>query len=65
MFHVVGLDAAETPMQKTKFRRDTLLQFFDRVEPTLVAMEACPGSQWLARRIRELGHDVRIIPVSS
>ena len=62
VFHVVGLDAAGTPVQKAKFRRDTLLQFFDGAEPTLVAMEACPGSQWLARRIRELGHEVRIIP---
>jgi transposase len=25
-------------------------------------MEACPGSQWLARKIRALGHTVRIIP---
>ena len=25
-------------------------------------MEACPGSQWLARTIRSFGHAVRIIP---
>ena len=25
-------------------------------------MEACPGSQWLARKLEEMGHDVRIIP---
>lgn len=62
VFHVVGLDRAGAPIQKAKFRRDTLLQFFERAEPTLVAMEACPGSQWLARRVRALGHEVRIIP---
>ncbi len=25
-------------------------------------MEACPGSQWLARKLQALGHKVRIIP---
>ena len=25
-------------------------------------MEACPGSQWLARKLQAMGHSVRIIP---
>ncbi len=62
LFHVVGLDASGAPIQKAKLRRDTVLQFFAEADPTLVGMEACPGSQWLARKLRELGHDVRIIP---
>lgn len=62
VFHLVGLDETGAPVQKAKFRRDTLLQFFESAEPTMVAMEACPGSQWLARKIQELGHDVRILP---
>jgi transposase len=62
LFHVVGLDGSGTPLQKATFRRDTLLQLFARGEPVLVGMEACPGSQWLARRISALGHTVRIIP---
>lgn len=62
VFHLVGLSAEGAPIQKWKFRRDTLLQFFQRARRTLVGMEACPGSQWLARKLKELGHDVRIIP---
>ncbi|TNH40945.1 IS110 family transposase [Paracoccus haeundaensis] len=62
LFHVVGLDTSGAPIQKAKFRRETLLQFFARAAPTLVSMEACPGSQWLARKLKELGHEVRIIP---
>jgi len=27
-----------------------------------VGMEACPGSQWLARKLQAIGHSVRIIP---
>ncbi|WP_227538607.1 IS110 family transposase [Tritonibacter mobilis] len=62
LFYVVGLDASGAPVQKVKLRRDTILQFFARADSTLVGIEACPGSQWLARKLRELGHDVRIIP---
>lgn len=45
-----------------KFRRAALLQFFDHADPALIGMEACPGSQWLARKLQALGHTVRIIP---
>jgi len=62
LFHVVGLDVTGAPVQRASFRRDTLLQFFERATPTVVGMEACPGSQWLARKIRAFGHKVRIVP---
>lgn len=62
VFHVVGTDQAGSVVQRVKFRRETLLAFFERAEPALVGMEACPGSQWLARKLQALGHNVRIIP---
>lgn len=62
LFHVVGLDPTGAIVQRVKFRRETLLQFFERASRTLVGMEACPGSQWLARKLQAMGHSVRIIP---
>jgi Transposase len=62
IFHVVGADPAGNIIQRVKFRRETLLAFFERAEPALVGMEACPGSQWLARKLQAMGHSVRIIP---
>lgn len=62
VFHVVGLDQDGAVIQRTKFRRETLLQFFERATPTIVGMEACPGSQWLARKLQALGHEARIVP---
>jgi transposase len=62
VFHVVGTDAAGNVIQRARFRRDTLLAFFERAERALVGMEACPGSQWLARKLQAIGHSVRIIP---
>jgi transposase len=62
IFHVVGLDERGAVVVRTKFRRDTLLAFFKRSVRAMVGMEACPGSQWLARKLQALGHQVRIIP---
>jgi len=62
VFHVVGLDDRGAVIQRVRFRRDTLLAFFERAARTLVGMEACPGSQWLARKLQAMGHQVRIVP---
>lgn len=62
VFHVVALDAEGRPVQRAKFARDTLLKFFATAAPVRIGMEACAGSQWLARKLIELGHDARIIP---
>ena len=62
LFHVVGLDERGAVVQRVKFRRETVLAFFARASPTLVGMEACPGSQWLARKLQAMGHSVRIVP---
>jgi transposase len=62
VFHVAGLDRAGHPVLRTKFKRDALLQFFSNVPLAIVAMEACPGSQWLARKLHGHGHTARILP---
>ncbi len=62
VFHVAAADANGAIIQRVKFRRDTLLQFFETAKPAVVGMEACPGSQWLARRLQAMGHTVRIMP---
>lgn len=62
VFHVVGLDPNGAPVQQARFRREALLQFFEEAKPSIVGMEACPGSQWLGRKLKALGHEVRIVP---
>ena len=62
LFHVVGTNAAGEVIQRVKFRRETALTFFERADPAIVGMEACPGSQWFARKLQAMGHTVRIIP---
>jgi transposase len=62
VFHVVGLDDRGAVIQRVKLRRETLLAFFERAARTVVGLEACPGSQWLARKLQAMGHRVRIVP---
>lgn len=61
-FHVVGLDSDGKPVTKGKFNRAGVQSFFVNVPTARIGMEACPGSQWLARKLQALGHDVRIVP---
>ena len=44
VFHVVGLDADGAVIQRAKFRRETLLAFFEQAHTAIVGMEACSGS---------------------
>lgn len=39
-----------------------VLFFFQPAPEALIWMEACPGSQWFARKLIEMGHGARIIP---
>ena len=62
VFHVVAVNREGAVIQRARFSRETLQSFFDLAPQARVGMEACPGSQWLARRLIVMGHDARIIP---
>jgi transposase len=62
VFVVHGVDAAERPVLRRKLRRAEVEPFFARLPPALIGLEACGGSHHWARRLRELGHEVRLLP---
>lgn len=61
-FHIVGLNRAGKPIVREKRRRKDLMPYLANLPPCLVGMEACPGSQQLARSLIAQGHQARIIP---
>lgn len=61
-FHLIALDGQGAIVQRARLSRTMIFKFFAAARPALVGMEACPGSQWLARKLIELGHDARIMP---
>ena len=62
VFHIAAVDEKGRVIQRTKLSRTRIFSFFSNVPAALVGMEACPGSQWLARKLDALGHTVRIMP---
>ena len=47
---------------KKKFSRGQLLGFTANLPSSLIGMEACVGSHFLGRALREQGHEVPLIP---
>jgi transposase len=62
IFQVHCADANGTTLLQRRLRRAQVITFFAKLPPCLVGMEACSTAHHWARQIRELGHDVRLIP---
>jgi transposase len=62
VFQVHGVDASHVVAVRQRLRRSDVLEFFRRLPPCLVGMEACATAHHWARELQKLGHDVRLIP---
>jgi transposase len=60
-FHVHGQDRTGKAVFRKKLSRKQLLEFFATFHGCTVVMEACAGAHWMARKLRELGHAVKLI----
>jgi len=61
IFHLVGLNAGGEVVLRKKCSRKQLLQFTANLQVHLIGMEACCGSHFLGRALREQGHEVRLM----
>ena len=57
-----GADASGRAVLRRKLRRAQVLEFFGRLGPCTVAMEACGGARVWGREVGKLGHEVWLIP---
>jgi transposase len=62
VFQLHCVDAEGKTVLQRRLRRTQVLAFFAKQAPCLIGMEACGTAHNWARQIRDLGHDVRIIP---
>ncbi len=62
VFHLVGLNLCGEVVVRKKFSRKQLLHFTANLQVKLIGMEACGGSHFLGRALREQGHEVRLMP---
>ena len=61
-FHLVGMNQRGEVVLRKRFSRVQLLHFTANLKVELIGMEACGGSHFLGRALREQGHEVRLIP---
>ena len=62
VFHLVGVNALGKVVVRKKCSRIQLLRFTSNLTGCLIGMEACAGSHFLGKALREQGHDVRLMP---
>jgi transposase len=62
VFVLHGVDAAERPVLLRKLRRRQVIEFFSKLEPTQVGLEACGAAHYWARELQALGHEVVLLP---
>jgi len=60
-FQLHGVNTAEEPVVRKKLRRKDMIVFFEKLAPTVVAIEACGGSHHWARLLSSFGHQVKLI----
>ena len=62
IFQVHGVDAESEVVVRKQLRRSQVRQYFARLAPCLVGMEACAGAHYWSRELTRLGHCVRLMP---
>src|SRR5439155_2546196 len=61
IFQLHGVDAAEQPVLRRQLRRKQMVEFFAKLPPTVIGIEACGAAHYWARELGKLGHEVKLI----
>ena len=61
VFQVHGVNEHGKAMLKKQLKREQVAAFFANMPPCLIGMEACAGAHHWARKLKNLGHDVRLM----
>jgi len=64
VFQVHGVDRTGAVVVRRSLRRGAVLGWLSKLAPCLVGLEACGSAHYWARELRQLGHEVRLIPPS-
>jgi transposase len=58
---IVGLDSRGAVVLRRRMRREGVVKLAAKLEPCVVAMEACCGAHHLGRVLRAQGHEIRLM----
>jgi transposase len=63
-FHLIGLDHRGAIVLRQKLTRSQLSVRLANLPICLIGLEACVGAHHLGRQLKEMGHDVRLMPAN-
>ena len=61
IFQVHGVDGQEKVVLRKQLRRAQLLDYFKKLPPCLIGIEACGGAHYWARELQKFGHTVKLM----
>lgn len=61
VFHLYAVNRMGRLVKKKQLKRRQVLWYMAKLEPCLIALEACGGANYWAREFIALGHEVRLI----
>ena len=61
VFHLYAVNKRGRYVKKKQLKRKQVLPYLARLEPCVIAMEACGGANYWAREMKVLGHEVKLI----
>jgi transposase len=61
VFQVHGVDVHEKAVLRKQLRRAQMLDYFKKMPPCLIGMEACSSAHYWGRELQKLGHTVKLM----
>ncbi|MDO8827850.1 IS110 family transposase [Methylophaga sp.] len=61
VFQLHGVDHQEKPVLRKQLRRNQMLNYFAKLSPCLIGIEACSSAHYWARELQKLGHTVKLM----
>ena len=61
VFQLHGVDGQEKAILRKQLRRAQILDYFKKLPPCLIGMEACSSAHYWGRELQKLGHTVKLM----
>lgn len=61
VFQIHAVDEREKPVQKKQLRRTQMGEYFAKLPPCVIGMEACGSAHFWARKLQSMGHTVKLM----
>ena len=61
VFQLHWVEAGTSEIHRLQIKRNQVIEFFTNRKPCIIAMEACGSAHYWGRKLKSLGHEVRLI----